>query len=198
MIRAIFFDFYGVWVPDRFSEYLKQAEQFGPVITNDLQGVVGRYFQGQATPQEVAENFQLKLHRPDITAEQFTLLESDIAPEVGDFMRDLHSHFVKLGVLADLGVQEYQLLTNFNNHNQLFEVITGPLPLGMNVPLVSQQVFAAALQAIGEPPKSCLVITSNESYKKFAESLGIMTMPFEGLPKLRETLVQILNSEAAA
>lgn len=196
MIRAIFFDFYGVWVPDRFSEYLRQAEARGPVVTNELQGVVGRYFQGRATPAEVAQQFQIKLNRPDITAEQFTLLESDIAPEVGDFMRNLHGHFVKLGVLANLGVQEYRLLTSFNQHNQLFEVITGPMPLGLNVPLVSQEVFAAALQAIGEPPQSCLVITGNASYRSFAESLGIRTMDFEGLPALRETLDQLLASEA--
>jgi FMN phosphatase YigB (HAD superfamily) len=197
MIRAIFFDFYGVWVPDRFAEYLRQAEQHGPVITNELQGVVGRYFQGKATPAEVAESFQLKLNRPDIDAEQFTLLEPDIAPEVGDFMRELHGHFVKLGVLANLGIQEYRLLNSFNQHSQLFEVITGPLPLGLNVPLLSKQVFAAALQAIGEPPQSCLVITDNESYATFAKSLGIGTMPFEGLPKLQQTLNEVLTKEAA-
>ncbi len=196
MIRAIFFDFYGVWVPDRFDEYLVQAEDFGPVIANELQGVVGRYFQGRATPAEVAQEFQLKLNRPDIDVEQFTLLESDVSPAVGDFMRELHSHFVKLGVLANLGVQEYQLLNSFNQHNQLFEAIISPYSLGLNVPLLSQEVFAAALQAIGEPPSSCLVITDNESYKKFAEGLGMATMEFEGLPKLRETLNQVLASEA--
>lgn len=198
MIRAIFFDFYGVWVPDRFSEYLAQAEEHGPVITNDLQGVVGRYFQGRATPAEVAENFQLKLNRPDIDADQFILLETDIAPAVGDFMRELHGHFVKLGVLANLGVQEYQLLTSFNQHNQLFETIVSPLSLGLNLPLVNREVFVAALQAIGEPPQSCLFITGNESYQRFAESLGIATMPFKGLPSLRQTLNEVLANEAAS
>ena len=76
-------------------------------------------------------------------------------------------------------------MTSFNQHNQLFEAIVSPYSLGLNVPLLSQQVFAAALQAIGEPPQSCLVITGNDSYKKFAEDLGIATMQFEGLPKLR-------------
>lgn len=196
MIRAIFFDFYGVWVPDRFSEYLAQAEGFGPVIANDLQGVVGRYFQGKLTPSDVAREFQIKLARPDIDSEQFTLLESDIAPAVGDFMRELHGHFVKLGVLANLGAQEYQLLDSFNRHSQLFEAIVSPLSLGLNVPLLSQEVFAGALQAIGEPPQSCLAITGNDSYKQFAEGLGMSALPFEGLPKLRETLQQILAQEA--
>lgn len=196
MIRAIFFDFYGVWLPDRFSEYLAQAEPRGPVIVNELQGLVGRYFQGKATPDEVANGFQTALGRPDITVDQFTLLESDIAPQVGDFMRELHGHFVKLGVLANLGPQEYKLLSDFNAHNQLFEVITGPLPLGLNVPLVDQRVFVAALQAIGEPPESCLYITGNDSYRQFAESLGLQTMDFTGLPALREALNERLISEA--
>lgn len=196
MIRAILFDFYGVWVPDRFSEYLSQAEELGPVVENELQGVVGRYFQGRAMPAEVAQAFSTRLNQPDIDVEQFTLLESDISPAVGDFMRELHGHFVKLGVLANLGVQENQLLNSFNQHSQLFEAIVSPYSLGMNVPLLSQEVFAAALQAIGEPPETCLVVTSDDSYKKFAESLGIITMDFEGLPKLREALEQELAKEA--
>jgi FMN phosphatase YigB (HAD superfamily) len=196
MIRAIFFDFYGVWVPDRFSEYLSQAEDAGPVAINDLQGVIGRYFQGRLTPGDVAEAFRIKLNRPDIDSEQFVLLESDISPVVGDFMRELHGHFVKLGVLADLGAQEYQLLNSFNQHNQLFEAIVSPYSLGINSPLLSQEVFAAALQAIGEPPQSCLAVTGNDSYNKFAESLGMTTIQFEGLPKLRAALEQELAREA--
>ena len=110
-------------------------------------------------------------------------------------MRNLHGHFVKLGVLANLGQQEFKLLTDLNAHTQLFEVITGPLPLQMQAPLLSQDVFAAALQAIGEPPRSCLVVTGNPAYLSFAESLGITALPFEGFPKLQQTLEQLLTSE---
>jgi FMN phosphatase YigB (HAD superfamily) len=196
MIRAILFDFYGVWVPDRFSEYLMQAQALGPVAINELQGVVGRYFQGRATPDEVAQAFRIKLNQPDIDVDEFTLLESDISPAVGDFMRELHAHFVKLGVLANLGTQEYRLLTSFNQHTQLFEAIVSPYSLGLNEPLLSQSVFAAALQAIGEPPQSCLAVTGNASYKKFAQDLGMVTMDFQGLPALRQTLEQELAKEA--
>lgn len=197
VIRAIFFDFYGVWLPDIFSEYLAQAQQRGPVVASELEAVVNKYFQGEASPTDVADNFRFKLSRPDIDTSQFTLQESDISPAVADFMRNLHGHFVKLGILANLGVQEYELLTSFNDHNQLFEVITGPLPLQLKTPLLSQEVFVQALQAIGEPPRSCLVITGNEAYRQFAESLGIATLQFEGLPKLRQTLEEKLAEETS-
>jgi FMN phosphatase YigB (HAD superfamily) len=195
MIRAIFFDFYSVWMPDIFSDYLAQAQQHGPVVTGELQAVVNKYFQGEVTPEFVADSFRFKLSRPDIDVNQFTLKETDISPAVTSFMRNLHGHFVKLGVLAYLGPQEYAILTNFNNHNQLFEVITGPLPLHLNAPLLSNEVFAAALQAIGEPPGSCMVVSGNPNYLTFAQSVGMGTLQFSGLPNVQQTLEQILTSE---
>ncbi|HEY5152748.1 MAG TPA: hypothetical protein VII55_02125 [Candidatus Saccharimonadales bacterium] len=197
MIRAIFFDFYSVWVPDIFSEYLALAEQHGPQVVADLADVVDKYFHGLVSTEYVADTFRFKLSRPDIDTSLFTLKEQDISPAVFDFLRNLHGHFVKLGVLANLGVQEYEILTNFNAHSQLLEVIAGPLPFKLKDPLLSQEVFVKALQAIGEPPRSCLIITGNPDYQAFANSLGISTLPFEGLPKLQQTLEQLLTSEAA-
>lgn len=195
MIRAIFFDFYSVWVPDIFADYLTQAQQRGPAVAGELQAVVDKYFFGEATPAVVAETFRYKLARPDIDESQFTLREEDISPAVTNLMRELHGHFVKLGVLANLGMQEYTILTDFNARNQLFEVIAGPLPLRMRVPLLTQEVFAKTLQAIGEPPASCLVVSGNQNYLQFAQSLGIAVLPFAGMPNLQQTLNQLLASE---
>lgn len=196
VIRAIFFDFYSVWLPNPFSQYLDTARQLhGPVVASEVEAVVGQYFQGEVDASYVAEFLRVKLNKPEVTEQQFLLQESAISPAVTDFMRNLHGHFVKLGVLANLGTQEYKLLSDFNAHNQLFEIIGGPLPFGMKVPLLSQEVFAKALQLIGEPPRSCLVITGDLTYQRFAEGLGIATLPFEGLPKLQQTLEQELANE---
>jgi FMN phosphatase YigB (HAD superfamily) len=197
MIRAIFFDFYGVWTPDIFSEYLALAPQKGPKVVGELEHVVNQYFHGRVDAEYVADAFRFQLSRPDIDTAQFTLQEENIFPAIVDFMRDLHGHFVKLGILANLGRQEYRLLNNFNNHTQVFEVIAGPLPLQLPDLLLSKEVFARALQAIGEPPRSCLVITADTAYQEFAQSLGIATLAYEGFPKLRQTLDQLLANEAS-
>ena len=195
MIRAIFFDFYSVWLPNPFTEYLELARQRDPTVASELESLVGRYFQGEVEPEAIAQYLRVKFNRPDITDDQFLLRESDIAPAVTEFMRNLHGHFVKLGILANLGAQEYKLLTDFNTHNQLFEVVAGPLALGMKTPLLTQELFAKAVQLIGEPPRSCVIVTGDLTYQRFAESLGIATLAFEGLPKLQQTLEQELASE---
>ncbi len=197
MIRAVFFDFYSVWVPDVFTDYLAEARQQNPAIAGELQAVVDKYFFGEANSAEVAEAFRSKLARPDIDANQFTLQETDISPAVIDLMHELHGRFVKLGVLANLGTREYEILTRFNAQNQVFEIIAGPLALRIRAPLLSQDVFTTALRAIGEPPASCLVVSGNQNYLQFAQSIGVRALPFAGLPNLRQTLDQLLASETA-
>ena len=163
----------------------------------ELQEVVQNYYFGSVDVEYVADSFRFKLGRGDIDASNFILREEDISPKVVEFMQGLHAHFVKLGVLANLGKQEYEILSNFNARHQLFEAICGPLPLSLPLPLLSQEVFAKALQAIGEPPRSCLVVSGDDSYRRFAENIGIKALPFEGFPKLRQTLDQLLTTESA-
>jgi len=197
VIRAVFFDFYGVWTPDVFAQYLQLAEQYGTEVAGPLNVLVSKYFHGMSTPEEVANTFRFKLSRPEIDAAEFTLNENSISPALIDFMRSLHGHFLKLGVLANLGTQEYALLSGLNNRYQLFEVIAGPLPFTIGEPLLSQSVFAMALQQIGEPPRNCLVVSGNPAYRQFAASLGMTALPFEGFPRLRESLEQLLANDVA-
>lgn len=117
MIRAIFFDFYGVWLPDIISAYLKEAEQHGPQTSDELVSLVNRYFHGETDIQTLAGRFKYALNRPDIEPEQFYLDASSVSPAIVDFMRELHEHFLKVGVLANLGQQEYKLLSDFNGAN---------------------------------------------------------------------------------
>jgi len=196
MIRAIFFDFYGVWLPDVFAEYLAEAEQLGPQVSDELVVAVNQYYHGEMSLNDLAGKFKFSMNRPDIDADKLLLDQRNISPAIISFMRELHEHFIKLGVLANLGVQEYKLLSDFNETNQVLEVIAGPLPFRSPQPLLSPDIFSQALHAIGEPPQSCLAVTGNTNYQHFAESLGIQVLPFEGFPKLRETLLARITSEA--
>ena len=195
MIRAIFFDFYSVWTPDKFSYYLAVAQQNGPEVYKEMSDLVESYYHGQVDINIVADTFRVKLGHPDISVNQFRLQETDISPDIINFMRNLHAHFLKIGILANLGSQEYQLLNTFNEHNQIFEVIASPFSLQSPAPLLSKDVFAMALQNIGEPLDSCLLVSGNPSFLEFATSLGVAVHQFEGLAKLQKTLDQLLASD---
>ena len=195
MIRAVLFDFYSVWTPDKFSLYLAMAQQNGPEVYKELSGVAEDYYHGKVDITYLTDYFSLKLGHPDINIIQFRMQESDISPEILDFMRNLHGHFLKLGMLANLGTQEYELLNSFNEHNQVFEVIASPLTFKIEQPFLSKEVFSQALQAIGEPLGNCMFVSGNLDYLEFASSLGMGVIQFEGFPKLKEYLDKLVTSE---
>jgi FMN phosphatase YigB (HAD superfamily) len=198
MIRAVLFDFYGVWTPDVISDYLAEAATQGPAVQGKLEQVVHQYYQGLVSPSDLAQAFRFNLRRPDIDTEEFTLREEYVYGAVTEFMRGLHGHFVKVGILANLGAQEYKLLSDFNAHNQVFEIIASPQSLQANSPLLSEEVFAKALQAIGEPPASCLVVSANPAYLEFAQSLGMAVLPYQGYDAMVPELDRLLSADTAA
>ena len=195
MIRAIFFDFYSVWAPDRIGYYQARADLAGPAVAKEVSDVIERYYHGQADVNYLANSFKSQLLDADIDENQFYLKASDISPEITNFMRDLHSHFLKLGILANLGTQEYELLAQFNEANQLFEAIVSPLSLEIDEPLLSSAVIASATQAIGEPLDACLLVSGNPAWLDFAASQGLQILQFEGLSGLQQSINQMVENE---
>jgi hypothetical protein len=192
MVRGIFFDFYSVWTPDRIQELLNEASVLGPQESAALTALVNQYYNGEINLVNLTDTFRFKLRRPDIDEAALTLRESDISSVVSDLMRGLHSHFIKLGVLGNLGKMELGMLQLFNTKQPLFEVIMSPLSLGLKQPLLSQEVFVKALQTIGEPPESCLAISGHEDYLAYATSFGMQTIRFAGIARLEQSLGEVL------
>jgi len=190
MIRAMYFDFYGVWLPNRFADYIALAEQKSPELAVQLREVYQKYALGEEEPEFLANSIKFKLDMPAVTVDEFTLAHSDIAAGIIDFMRSLHGHFLKLGMLANLGKQEYNLLLQINAQYELFEAITGPVTTG--APLMSEETIGSALRQIGEPPESVLVVTGDQQFQQYAASLGMQTVIFAGVPNLQAYLAQAL------
>jgi FMN phosphatase YigB (HAD superfamily) len=195
MIRAIFFDFYSVWTPDKMSYYLALAQQNGPETYKEMTDLVESYYHGKIDILQLADTLRVRLGHNDITDKIFYLDERNISPEIVNFMRDLHAHFLKLGVLADLGVQELKLLNEFNEHNQVLEVIASPLSFRLDVPLMSKEVFAQALNTIGEPLSNCLMVSGNIQLLAYARLLGMGTIQFEGFSKLKLSIDKLVEQD---
>ena len=192
MIRAIFFDFYGVWTPDKFAQLMTQAEQQGTESAVSMYKTLDEYFSGRGDLNMLVNSLKFNHNMVNISSSDFELREENISMALIDFFRGLHSHFVKIGVFANLGTQELEILKSINAKYSLFEVITGPITIGEQ--LLTKKAFVQALTLIGEPPESTLVISSNPEYLKLAQSFGIHVLPFQGFPNLMQSLVPLLTS----
>lgn len=195
MIRAIYFDFYSVWAPDKLSYYLAYAELMGPDVHKQLYDAVQKYYQGDLSIDDLAGTFRYKLGSIDIDKNVFTIKPNSISPDLTTFLQSLHGHFVKVGVLANLGPQEYEVLKQFNDKNAIIETIASPYSLSIKQPLLTKEVFNKAFEAIGETADTCLFVSGNPYNLAFASALGAQTLLFEGLPSLEATLNSMLSQD---
>jgi hypothetical protein len=195
MIRAVFFDFYSVWTPDKFGYYLAYAELMGPAMFKEIYDAIQKYYSGDMTLDDLTGTIRYKLGSKDIDQSTFKLNSNSISPEIANFMMTLHGHFVKVGVLANLGQQEYDLLKDFNDKNPIIEIVASPLSLSLKMPLLTQEVFSKAFESIGETADTCLYISGNPYHLAFAKVIGLQILHFEGLQHLEANLEQILSQD---
>lgn len=192
MYRAIIFDFYSVWGPDRLSTYTQQLAAIDQAAGETFTAQVASYYAGMSEIQELIDSLSFKFRTLGQTIDPADLLlpQSAIAPQAIQFIQSLHGHFLKVGIVANLGRQERSILENLQQQLDLFDTITS-----VDSPdetLLSQVVFARGLYAIGEPPESCLAISGHDEYLQFASTMGLATMRFEGFPKLIQDINQVL------
>lgn len=196
MVRAIFFDFYGVWTPDPFIPAFRQALQQYPDSLPQIHEILQKYYLGHGDAEFIASSLRFKFNMPDADAKQFTLPNAEVAPALIEFFHALHAHFLKVGVLGNIGQQELEFLQKFNDKNQLLETITGPVTTG--APLLSEETLVTGLQEIGEPPENCLVVTNDPEYQQTAQEWGMMVLPFTGLGNLWQEIQRLLSAENPA
>lgn len=190
MLRAIFFDFYSVWAPDPFAKYLVQAERDDKQVAEILREDIKKYYYGIADADYIANSFKISLGIQDIEPSEFIIKEPRISPDKVQFFQNLHNHFVKVGILADMGKHEHGILTKLNNEYKLFENISSSYSLGHQI--LDSQVFAKVLQAVGEPIEFCLIVTGNTEYIDFAEKLGFKTIKYVRMPDLIKSVNELL------
>jgi hypothetical protein len=193
MIKAIFFDFHTVWKPDRLAYYLAMAEQYGPEVYETLYEIVERYYHGAVQLDYVCDAIRIRLGQPNITADEFRTTEADIAPAIIKLVQNLRGQFIKVGILANLGADEFDLLAKYTLANNVFDTVVCPISLATPEPLLSKGVFESALKAIAEVPEQTMIISGNPYMIQFAASFNIYTMHFEGLNKLETSLFDRIN-----
>lgn len=190
MIRALIFDFYSVWVPDKFEPLVATAYSQSQVVGEQAREALRQYYSGSIELEHLVEFFRVS-SGADISVADFRLDTKDISPKIIDFFRTLHLHFFKLGVVGNMGRQEYDLLLDIDRQFHQFEIIT--CPLEAQVPLLSQDMFVKVLQTIGEPPQNCILVSGHQEYLDFAGSLGLQTVAYEGFPKLEKAIMPLLR-----
>ncbi len=190
MIRAVIFDFYGVVVPDIFSDFIRKVSENSDVDDNKLKEQVNKYYLGLENFDYITNALEYISATQDFPKDYFRLLPEDISPNFIKLVKKLHLHFLKVAIVGNMGSQAYEMLTNFDKDAHEFDLIASPSLYGED--LLSEQFFISALNELGAPLDSCLLISNNQAYLNFATKIKMQTrelLDFDSLNDYVEKLV---------
>ena len=191
MIRAVIFDFFSVIMPDIYEPLIANAAQVSPELADSIKKEINQYLFGIYNLKELIRSLEIIFRTKEIPTASLKIDMSELPTEIIDIARQLHMHFLKVSIIGNIGNQEIELLTDFDKEKHEFELIAGPGNFGE--PLLSNSFFESALNAIGEPPQNCLLISGHYDYIEFAKSIGLKTMHFTNYDIFNNEIWQYLK-----
>lgn len=194
MIRAVIFDFYSVIVPDVFEAFEKKVLEEDEDASSKIKKQVDNYYMGLSTFEYLIGALEYISGNEEELTKYFRLTDSDIPPIFIEIVKALHLHFMKVGILGNMGEQEIDLLTKFNEQYQEFDLISGPATYGE--PLLSEAFFKAALRDLGEPPQTCLLISGHQEYLNFAKQINMQTYGFVSFDDISRHLKEVVKTSS--
>ncbi len=191
MIKAVIFDFYSVFRPDLFEDFIQQAKNFSFDESGRVIDELNNYYLGISDINDLTDAIHIIFKSKEIKTTQLIMDKLTIPESFINLTHKLHTHFIKIGIAGNIGKQEIKFLNRFNEQNHQFDLIAGPLNYGEL--LLSQKFFEEYLYEIGEPPENCLLISGHRDYINFCKDLGMKTYIYDNFNELQLDIFNLLE-----
>lgn len=184
MIKAVIFDFYGVFYPDPYNAWLG---------ANHLKRE-GEYYQasrdqdtGKITKEQFLDRLS-KLSGREITRTEFNG-SSEIDGEVVEIARALKSKY-KIALLSNTSSESLNSKLEKYEIIDIFDEIVASSDTGMAKP--DRGIFEYTLEKLGIEPNEAIFIDDNKDFANAASVIGINGIQFTSAAKLLEDLDLII------
>lgn len=183
MIKAIIFDFYGVFYTDPYSAWLtannlkREGEYYTVVHQQDI---------GEINDQQFLNRLSELIGRTVTNEELYSAVKID--PGVVRIARTLKGQY-KTALLSNASSSLYQLLNEYDL-TDIFDEIVVSSDVGIAKP--DPRIFEYTLEKLGVNPSDTVFIDDNETYVHAAKELGINSLQFTSSEQLQTNLDKIL------
>lgn len=186
MIKAVLFDFYGVFLPDSYNVWLarhqlKREGIFADVITKLDEDAIGE--------TEFLRVLSVEIGRP-VSSEEIHNATPILDDQLVRLVQSLKPHY-KLGLLSNAPISLRGKLETLGI-DVLFDEIIISSEIGCTKP--SREAFMVAVDKLGVEPKETLFIDDNPANIEAAGKLGMQVVHYTSFNSAKEQLTDALNT----
>lgn len=186
MIRAIIFDCFGVLTTDLWKEFVATLPHAQVDAARDLNY---RYDSGRLTRAEFKSEIEKLTGSKPREVEKLVSGEAYKNTELLELIGELSKHY-KIGLLSNIASNWVLDVFLTAAEQELFDDFIFSHEVGMAKP--DSRIFELAAKRLGVAPSECAFIDDSERHCAAAASLGMKTVVYENLPRMRGELDKIL------
>ncbi len=191
MLKAIIFDFFGVFCTDVGWRWFDK--NLSPTDKQWFSGLLAELDLGKLTKTEFFEKLGEEKGVTAATIEEGFQAELAINAEVVDIVRSLR-HAYKIGLLSNANAEMLSQILKEAGIEHDFDAITISSKLGFKKP--DTAIFKVACESLGVALDEALFIDDRESNTEAARTLGMQAITYRSAAELREKLAVKSNIAA--
>lgn len=186
MIKVILFDFYGLFLPDAYEQWLKNN---GLKREGFYADIIALQNNGSISEREFLEKLSINLGR-NVARSDIHSSNATLDYDLVDFVRTLKRSY-KIGLLSNASRKLRPKLSALGVES-LFDMIIISSEIGHAKP--SKEAFDAALRILETPSSEVLFIDDNPANVESAKAVGIKSIRYTTFEETKQLVQAALQS----
>ncbi len=192
MIRAIFFDCFGVVITDALKVVIDELTKSNPEAAQQIHDIIHANNRGLISPDD--SNRQIAdVLGVSVEAWRNRIEKGEIKDErLLAYIRELRSHY-KIGLLSNVGRQSIQRRFSPEELETYFDAVVASGDLGVMKP--DPEIYLRGAEMLGVQPEECLMVDDRETHCGGAEAVGMETVLYRSYGQGRRALEALLRRQ---
>ncbi len=191
MIKAVIFDFYGVFVVDGSRILIERARKINESIAKELENVMKQHSYGLVDIDYVKDSFKIKLGLPDEEISDYFSSSKKLDERVIQFVGSLRAKSLKTGLLSNTGGDVITRYMVQGHVSSLFDALVLSYEVGLIKP--NPEIYLMMAKRLGLQPADCLMIDDNQDNVDGALAAGMKAIKYTDF----ESMLQAIAHEMA-
>jgi HAD superfamily hydrolase (TIGR01509 family) len=192
MIKAVIFDFYGVFVTDQDKLLISDIVEYNPNAARAMSDAMKAYNLGMQSFEYVVNVFSESTHKTEEEIREQFKKDMALDKKLVDYVRSIRSKGIKTALLSNTGGESIRHYLDEQNLESLFDQMVLSFEVGMIKPNIG--IYLLAAERLGIEPNEAMFIDDRSYNCDGAVLAGMQALLYTDFSQIKEALEPFLGN----
>jgi HAD superfamily hydrolase (TIGR01509 family) len=192
MIKAVIFDFYGVFVTDQDKLLISEVVEYNPDAARAMSDAMKAYNLGMQTFDYVISIFSERTHKTEEEVREQFKKDMALDKRLVEYVLNIRSKGIKTVLLSNTGGESIRHYLDEQNLESLFDQMVLSFEVGMIKPNIG--IYLLAAERLGVEPSEAMFVDDRSYNCDGAVLAGMQALLYSDFAQFKEALEPFLPS----